>query len=463
MWNLESFGETTALLTEAGKKITYTELHTLQKGFFCGLEIRSLIFIVSTNSQESVTAYISSIINGIVPMLLDSSIQEDMLYTLLDSYMPKYIYAPASIFNNISGYSIIRQDSIYILHKREKNINYKINNNVALLLPTSGSTGSPKHVMLSYENIEDNTKAITEYLHINQKDRTITSLPMCYAYGLSVINTYLYAGASIIITDKKTVHPDFWKLIKENEVTSFSGVPYMYKLCKKMNVFSKDFPKLKILTQEGGRLDNDLQTYYGKYCSDFNKKFYIMYGQTEATARMSYLHPDKILSKAGSIGKPIRGGKFLLYNETGQKINKPYRQGEIIYRGKNVYMGYSYTYSDLDKYYEESNILHTGDYGYFDSEGYWYVTGRKDKNVKLMGKRIDLSHMEQMLFDKYGGSYICSIDNDKIIIFGEGNENDILAFISQKIGINKGLLQFHKQKIQKWKETYKKEAAAEKN
>ena len=463
MWNLENFGENTALITEAGKKITYTELNTLQKGFFCGLEIRSLIFIVSTNSQESVTAYISSIINGIVTMLLDSSIQEDMLYTLLDSYMPKYIYAPASIFNNISGYCIIRQDSIYILHKREKNINYKINNNLALLLSTSGSTGSPKHVMLSYENIKDNTKAITEYLHINQKDRTITSLPMCYAYGLSVINTYLYAGASIIITDKKTVHPDFWKLIKENEVTSFSGVPYMYKLCKKMNVFSKDFPKLKILTQAGGRLDNDLQTYYGKYCFAFNKKFYIMYGQTEATARMSYLHPDKILSKAGSIGKPIRGGEFLLYNETGQKINKPYRQGEIIYRGKNVYMGYSYTYSDLDKCYEESNILHTGDYGHFDSEGYWYVTGRKDKNVKLMGKRIDLSHMEQMLFDKYGGSYICSADNDKIIIFGEGNENDILAFISQKIGINKGLLQFHKQKIIKWKETYKKEAAAEKN
>lgn len=457
MWNLEKFGENTAFITEAGKKITYKELNTLQKNFFCGLKIRSLIFIISTNTPESVTAYISSIMNGIVPMMLDSNIQIDMLYTLLDSYMPEYLYAPASLFNNILGYSIIRQDNIYILYKREKDINYKINKNLALLLPTSGSTGSPKYVRLSYGNIEDNTKAIADYLHINEKDRTVTSLPMCYAYGLSVINTYLYAGASIILTDKKIVHSDFWKLIREKKVTSFSGVPYMYRLCKKMNVFSSDFPDLKILTQAGGKLDSDLQTYYGKYCADFNKKFYIMYGQTEATARMSYLQADKILTKIGSIGKPLKGGNFLLYDESGQNINKPCEQGEIIYIGKNVYMGYSYTYRDLDKYDETNNILHTGDYGYFDSEGYWYVTGRKDKYAKLVGKRIDLSHIEHILFEQYGESYICSSDNEKINIFGEGDERDILNFISQRIGINRVLLQFYKQKIYKWKETIEEE------
>lgn len=457
MWNLEKFSNNTAFLTEAGEKITYAELNMLQEKFFCNLKARSLIFIVTTNTQESIVAYISSIMNGMVPMLLDNITSSDMLYTLLDNYMPKYIYAPAFIFDNIMGYKIIRKDNIYILYEIEKNINYKINKNLALLLPTSGSTGSSKYVRLSYENIEDNTKAIIDFLQINETDRTVTSLPMCYAYGLSVINTYLYAGASIVLTDIKIIHSDFWRLIKEKCVTSFSGVPYMYKLCQKMNVFSSDFPNLKILTQAGGKLDCDLQEYYGKYCVEFNKKFYIMYGQTEATARMSYLQPDKMLTKAGSIGKPVRGGEFLIFSERCQKINKPYEQGEIIYKGRNVYIGYSYTYMDLDKSEETNNVLHTGDYGYFDSEGYWYVTGRKDKYVKLMGKRIDLAHMEHILFEHYGEKYICSIGNEKINIFGEGDENEILNFISQRIGINKGLIQFSKQKIYKWKETIEEE------
>lgn len=453
MWNLEKYRKNIAFITDMGEKITYSSLISLQQDFVYGIKERSLIFIICTNTLESIIAYVSSMQHGIVPVMLDCCITKKNLYRLLKSYMPQYIYAPVSEFLYIDGYNEIRKDKDYILYKLEKSTDYEINDKLALLLPTSGSTGSSKYVKLSYENIMENMKAITDFLCINENDRTITSLPICYAYGLSVINTYLYAGASIVLTEKKIIQPDFWKLMRDEGVTAFSGVPYMYKLCRKINAFSKDFPELKVLTQAGGKLDLELQKYYGRYCDRNNKKFYIMYGQTEATARMSYLNPNKILTKLGSIGTPIKGGEFELYNESGEKIIKPCQQGEIVYKGKNVSMGYSCTYMDLSKCEERKGVLYTGDYGYFDNEGFWYVTGRKDKYAKLMGKRIDLSEMEHMLSEQYGGSYVCSISNDEINILGDGNEKAILNFVAESFKINKGILNFYKQKIRKWKET----------
>lgn len=452
MWNLEKYSDNIALIADTGSIVTYSMLNILQENFSNNLKARSLILIVCTNTLESITAYISSLLNKLIPLLCDCSMKIDMLSSIIAEYMPEYIYAPITAFEGISGYQVIRKDSIYILYATEKRRKYKINKELALLLPTSGSTGSSKYVKLSYKNIKANTIDIINFLHIKEKDRTITSLPMCYAYGISVINTYLYAGASIVVTEKKIVHPFFWQLMEEKSVTSFSGVPYMYELCHKLNIFSKNFQDIRVFTQAGGKMDLELQKYFGEYCKKFRKKFFIMYGQTEATARMSYLNPSKILTKPNSIGKPV-GGTFTLWNENGEEIFKPYEEGEIIYKGKNVFMGYSHTYNDLNTDDERDGVLQTGDCGYFDDEGYWYVIGRNDKYVKLLGKRIDLAELEHILFKQYGESFICSLKGKKIEICGECGDVEILKFISEKLGVNRGMLHFTQTKISKWKES----------
>lgn len=158
-----------------------------------------------------------------------------------------------------------------------------------MLLTTSGSTGSPKLVRLSKENILENAKSIAQYLDIDQNERAITSLPMHYSYGLSVINSHLISGATILLTEDSYIQRDFWVFAREQRVTSFSGVPFTYEILKKMKFWNRNLPTLRTLTQAGGKLSNELIEYFAKNAKLRDVNFYVMYGQTEATARMSYL------------------------------------------------------------------------------------------------------------------------------------------------------------------------------
>lgn len=472
MWDLKKYGENIALIDDRGNMVSYSELNSRQAEFAVYTEGRNLVFIICTNKIEALVSYISCIKNGNVPVLIDRNIDIYELMELIDSYYPEYLYMPyeSQLYKDISGYksgyesiNTADDESEYILLKKATKFpepEYKMNSELALLLSTSGSTGSSKQVRVSYENLLENTKSIIEYLNIGEKERTITSLPMNYTYGLSIINTYLYMGASIILTDMKITQSEFWRLFREYKVTSFSGVPYMYEMCYRLNVFGKDFPDLRVLTQAGGRLEKEMQSIYGEYCRIHNIKFYIMYGQTEATARMSYLEPDKMLEKLQSVGKPVPGGRINIQDEKGNYITKPYTQGEIIYEGKNVCMGYSHTYRDLNKDNEMGYILHTGDYGYCDGEGYIYITGRKDKYVKILGKRIDLGETEKIIEKKYGGSYLlkkADYTGNKIVgnireiieIHGEGDGTEIIEYAAQKLGINKKCFRFCYGKVKK--------------
>ena len=296
-----------------------------------------------------------------------------------------------------------------------------------LLMSTSGTTGSPKFVKQSYSNVLSNTQEIIKYLGINSKHITITSLPISYVYGLSVINSHLFAGSTIILTNCSMVEKKFWDLIATFKVNSFSGVPYNYSIIEK--IFKKSIPNsLKYTTQAGGKMNNVLLKNIIKIYKKNKIKLIQMYGAAEATSRMSYLNWKNVDKKIGSIGKPIPGGKFYLIDNNSKVIKENDKKGELVYQGKNVCMGYAQKLSDLSLSDLNSGLLKTGDIAYRDNDGFYYIVGRKNRYTKIYGIRVDLSELELILLKK-------GID----AIMSEGRENKINIYFKSSKNIKKGI------------------------
>ena len=250
---------------------------------------------------------------------------------------------------------------------------------------------------------------------------------MSYVYGLSVINTHIYKGASILLNTSSIIEKDFWVKMVENKISSFSGVPYIYDLIEKLNL--KNFPPktLKYSTQAGGKLSiRTLENIINKY-KKFNIKFFSMYGASEATSRMSYVPWKMANKKRGSIGIPLKGGSFYLEDKNGKKINQSNKIGELVYSGKNVFMGYSNNLNDLSKGDVNNGIFKTGDYAYKDKNDYYFITGRKDRYIKIYGMRVNLDEFEDII-TKYGVENICTQKkHDKILIYVKNfNKNEQL-------------------------------------
>jgi len=427
------------LVDENNKVFTYKKVFNIAEKNTRNLKERSLIFVLAENDVEFITNYIGFLAKNLVPMLINPKIEIELLRNLIRNYLPSYIFLPISKKISIEDYQEFKYLKKYKILKIKKKTNYLINKNLALLLSTSGSTGSKKFVRISHENINDNTKNIVKYLKIKKNQRTITTMPPHYTYGLSIINTHLYAGASIFVTNMSVVEKKFWKKFKEQKINSFGGVPYFYEIIKKINFDKMQFPNLKYFTQAGGSLNIDLTKYYMNYAEKNNIDFVIMYGQVEATSRMTYL-PYKILKrKIGSIGKPIPGGKIYLQNE--KKSND--KKGEIIYKGKNVSLGYSTNYRDLEKGDENKGILNTGDLAKKDEDGYFFITGRKSRNVKLYGHRVNLDEIEKILQNK-GYKCLCLGQDNKVTIFSEKetNINEIINYLSKIMKIHYNCFNF---------------------
>ena len=240
-----------------------------------------------------------------------------------------------------------------------------------MLLPTSGSMGSPKFVRLSKSNIVSNTKAIAQYLGLSSKEKAITNMPISYSYMFSIVNTHLFSGGSLLFTDRSILDKTFWQEAKAFEITSFSGVPFMYETLLRLGLKRFWFPTIKCFTQAGGRLDDTTLKSLTNFCKENKLKFFSMYGQTEASPRISYLDWESSPSKLGSIGKAIPDSRMWLEDENKVKIEKPYKIGHLVFEGENVFMGYARNFMDLEKDDEIGSKLYTGDLAEFDEEGFF--------------------------------------------------------------------------------------------
>ena len=446
--SFNKYNKNTAIIDKEYSNLSYKQVLTETNEIKKEIKNRSLILIVSENSLGSLLAYIFCIINNHVGIIIDSKTTNQNILKIFKNYQPNYVFLSKktkSIFKKICSekYTFFDQS----LMKNKINKKKKLNKNLSLLLSTSGSMGSIKFVKLSRNNIKHNADSIISYLKINKKDSAITNLPISYSYMLSVINTHFEVGASIVISKYSLIEKKFWEIFKNSKITSFNGVPYTYEILTRIGIKNIKIKTLKYLTHAGGKLEKDKLKEIIKFCKKNNLKFFSMYGQTEASPRISYLKPEFSERKIGSIGKGMPGNKIYIIDSSGKKILKPFVEGEIICEGKNVFMGYSENYNDLKKANEENYKLKTGDLGFFDKDGFFYITSRISKITKIFGHRIDIGTLENLMSQK-GYKIACLSNDKKIFIFIEKkyNKKNLINAISKITNLDIGSFELIKLK-----------------
>ena len=384
---------------------TSTGRHFLLQEFrrFSFSEInKSLFFVYLDNSISSIELFWSLMQSHHCFALLPPSMGNELKVQMENIYNPAFIYDPTRI--DINGYSLNTRLDLQIFQTRENNIQL-IHKDIKLLLNTSGTTGSPKFVKLSESNIISNAQAITKYLPIVENDVVPLNLPIYYSYGLSILTSNSIQGGTIVCNNEDVFQKSFWDNFIKYGYTSISGVPFIYEMLHRIGFTKRSYPSLRYMTQAGGKLQNHLLKNYLDYSIEQKILFYVMYGQTEATARMSYLGPEDSINKLGSIGRPIPGGKFLIDKATN----------ELCYQGENVFGGYVNSPNELTTF-KKHELLSTGDLAYQDEEGFYFITGRLKRFVKLFGSRINLDEVETLIATQINYVVKCIGVNDKFLV-----------------------------------------------
>jgi acyl-coenzyme A synthetase/AMP-(fatty) acid ligase len=436
----KSYGDRLLAEDDCGSRVSYQDLVSFAEELYGHIRGKTLIFILCENTIGSLMGYLGCLKTGVVPLMLEKQINQELLDRLISEYHPTFLYVPRDCFFKAKECEIVWETKGYCLCQRREKQPAALYGELALLLTTSGSTGSPKLVRQSKGNIEANAESICTYLNIHEKERPVTTLPMNYTYGLSIINSHIKKGASLLLTTKSIVEHPFWDFVREKRATSFGGVPYTYQVLKRIGFLEMDLPDLKTMTQAGGKLSLNLHKDFASYAEDRGKQFVVMYGQTEATARMGYLPASKAIERCGSMGIAIPGGRFWLENDKKEEITESEIQGELVYQGENVALGYACCHDDLIKEDEWKGVLHTGDVAKRDSDGYYYITGRKKRFIKLFGNRVNLDEVERLLKDQFEGvDFACSGRDDNLKIYTDMGKEvllEILDYLYEMTGIN---------------------------
>lgn len=454
-------GRTAIVDTTFGQARTYSELNNdvnlLAERLQC--HRKALLFCFCRFDLPSVVGYLAALRKKYAVCLLDATASGELKKQMIDAYHPDFIIETAFDssekngfkYESIEGYS--RQKDLHEIQgtpgmavwQNVKNSEYEIHESLSVLLSTSGTTGSPKLVRLSMENVYANAKSIKDYLEISHDEKPISSLPIHYSFGLSVLNSHLLAGACLVMTGHTIIYPEFWKVFDENECTSFAGVPYSYRILERIGFAEKSTPTLRTMTQAGGKMEKPLISRFDALLKKRGARLVVMYGQTEATARISYLPPSSLPEKLGSIGISIPGGKLSIYNGN-EEVTEPDKVGELVYTGKNVMLGYATSPADLASGDLLKGELRTGDLGYFDKGGHFFITGRMKRFVKIYGLRINLDELEEKL-KAYGPTAVTGTD-EKLFIFCEhGRATDYATYrreLARIYKLNVNTFEFHK-------------------
>lgn len=415
-------------LISKDEQLTYDEMLVLADEIASHVEPRSLVFLVTSNTVPAVAGYVGFERRSAVPLMLREETGAGQLAHLMEAYTPRYVWAKTEFCDamaaELGAHEVLFENRGYrLLATGAQSID--IQSDTALLLTTSGSTGTPKFVRLTARNLEANAESIAEYQRITEKDRAITTLPFSYSFGISIVNSHLLRGASIALTEDGILSRGFWEFLREVEATNFGGVPYTYQMLEKLRFGRMDLPSLRYIAQAGGRLGAHLQEVFGKICAEKGVQFFVMYGQTEATARMSWLPPEHVLDKLGSIGIAIPGGTFEIRDVDDRPIEEPGVAGELVYHGDNVSLGYATCAAELANPDERHGVLHTGDVAKRDEDGYYYIVGRMKRFLKMFGNRVNLDELEN-IFTQRGYELACVGQDDHMVIFTTKDDQDEL-------------------------------------
>lgn len=376
-------------LVGGGQAKSYSEVFADGDKLFRGCD-RGLVVILCDKSAETVTAYLGALRNNLVPMMLDANAKPSAKNRIFAAYRPDYVFDPRGQVRD--GYKLVSELADATLSISKIPEGPAPHADLAVLLGTSGSTGDPKFVRLSYKSLNACTQAVCDYLDLTPARRCISLLPLHYSYGLSVLNTAAARRSSFVLSDLSVLDRNFWRLMGELRVTDLSGVPFIFEMLRRMRVPADVMDALECVTQAGGRLDPQLTRLFRERFASEGIRFFTMYGQTEASPRISYLPPESAVKKEGSVGRPISCGQALIA-ETG----KPSGEGELLYQGDNVALGYAYSREDISLGDQFGGRLLTGDQVRIDDEGFIYIVGRRKRFVKLQGISVNLDHVESVL------------------------------------------------------------------
>jgi acyl-CoA synthetase (AMP-forming)/AMP-acid ligase II len=396
-----SYGELAELVGESERALRY--------------DGKALVLCAGDRDLPTLLAYLGALRLGHAVAFLPASTE------IISAYEPEFVvpapgggigltgigYRPAA---ELAGTMIFRRinsqqaDEIYI--------------DTALLLATSGSTGSPKTVRLSCSGLAGNTAAVIAALGITAAECAPTTLPITHAYGLSVLNTHLLAGAGIAVCDRSPLSLATWDHLVRSGATSFAAVPTTYAAFGPAHVNLLGRSKIRTMTQSGARLGDDLTMRLVQMMDQRDGRFFVMYGQTEATSRIARLDPADLPCRLGSVGTAVPGGTITIQPTPAHARAVP-GEGAVHYRGPGVMLGYAASRADLRRG-AEVDVLDTGDLGYL-RDGYLYLTGRTKRIVKVLGIRTSLDDLERMV-ERPGhpAAVICGTD-DVVHLVGAGD------------------------------------------
>jgi acyl-CoA synthetase (AMP-forming)/AMP-acid ligase II len=402
--DLGRFGDRPALIGRH-TTLTYHELDAMVRSTAAELGVdRRLVLVEATSDIGSLVAYLAAL-QSRHPVLLAAP--GAAAERLIEAYDP----------DTVAVASALDRDARPVVRHRRAGSAHQLHPQLALLLSTSGTTGSAKLVRLSHENLDANAASIAQYLGIGADDRAALTLPMHYCYGLSVVHSHLRQGAAVMLGDESVLEPHFWDRFRAHGATSLAGVPYTFELLDRVGFDEMSLPSLRTVTQAGGRLPPERVRHYAVLGRRNGWRFVVMYGQTEATARMAYLPPELALSNPAAIGVPIPGGSFTLDTATdGATATDDAGDGvgELVYRGPNVMLGYAHEPADLARG-REVHSLRTGDLARRTELGLFEIVGRCSRFVKIFGLRVDLDQVERLVAER-GLRAIATGDDTQVVV-----------------------------------------------
>lgn len=426
-----------AAIDDVGGQLTYGELVNLRGELSAMLPERELVFCLCENRVGALAGFLSLYDCKDVCLLLSTHIDKALLKVLEDTYSPSYYWMPEhEIEDKVEG-DVVFKALGYCLVKTGKKAP-ALHPDLSMLMTTSGTTGSPKLVRHKYGNIESNAKNVAKVFVWTHEEKGIIDLPMQYTMGLNVINSHLYAGATVLLVEANLMSPKYWSFIKEQKGSNFTGVPFSYEILNRLRFWKMDLPYLTTMAEGGGKLSDTLFKTFADYAEEKGKRFFATFGTTETSARLAYLPPEQAASHIGSIGHAIPEGKLILVDENGNEITEADEEGELRYEGPNVTMGYATCVEDLTKGDEFCGRYETGDLAKKDSDGFYYIMGRKKRFLKLFGLRVSLDQSEKIISENFGGiECACAGDDNQMQIYITKGEvkDEVKQLISEKTGL----------------------------
>lgn len=425
-----------AFIVDDEQSYSFHEIFKLGEAMLSDIPKRSVIIIEADRDLDTVCIYVGALRSAVVPLVIDANLNDEAVAGIANAFQAEFVFSSGS--RELAGYKISGNACSKTVYSRNEKSHIDVYEELCLLLPTSGSTGEAKCVRTSYDNLSQATQSIVRYLEMDESRVSISSLPLHYTYGLSVLNCALESRSRFVLSDKSWVEREFWSAVEKQGVTDLSGVPFMFQTLRRMKLPETTLSQLKCVNQAGGRLEPALTEYFIDYFSAHDIAYFTMYGATEASPRISYVPHQRSKEKLGTVGIPIDIGK--LSTDAADGVS----EGELIYEGPNVCLGYGYNREDLALGDENNQLLRTGDIGFIDEDGYATIVGRKKRFVKVFGMSVNLDTIESMVRSVTDHSIVLGADDMVLVLITDGDPKAIkdkivenVTFPSRGLKVNK--------------------------